>query len=36
MSKIPIGFWIFIVIPTLIMWLIVFLFFLGKIGREEE
>ena len=31
MGKIPIGFWLFIVLPTLIMWILVLLFYLGKI-----
>ena len=31
---IPVGFWIFIVLPTFVMWLLVLLYYLGYIRRD--
>ncbi len=34
MGFIPVGFWIFIVLPTFAMWLLVLLYYLGYIRRD--
>ena len=34
MGFIPVGFWIFIVLPTFVMWLLVLLYYLGYIRRD--
>ncbi|GEM_PF-6251101 len=34
MGLIPVGFWIFIVLPTFVMWLLVLLYYLGYIRRD--
>ncbi len=35
MLKIPLGFWLFIALPTLVMWILVLLYYLGIIGKGE-
>lgn len=36
MGLIPWEFWVFIALPTFVMWFLVFLYYLGVIGEKED